>query len=208
MQADLMQTISAAIFGIALLHTFGAKYFESLAHRSTRHAGLFHLLGEVEVGFGFWAFVLVATMALVTGSKEAISYAESRHYTEPLFVFVVMVVAASRPVLEAVRQLLGATARLSTCDVRIQYCSGQRAVTAVSCEVRIQGTGNPVGNRSHQAGQPASGRDLTPTSGPRAGAAGSLPQRRGSCARGARLNCRLRRTRGCAHSGAHGLPIH
>lgn len=107
-----MQTISAVIFGIALLHTFGAKYFETLAHHSPKHAGLFHLLGEVEVVFGFWAFVLIATMALVTGSKEAIAYAESRQYTEPLFVFVVMVVAASRPVLEAVRQFLGGVARL------------------------------------------------------------------------------------------------
>ena len=112
MQADLMQIISALIFGIALLHTFGAKYFETLAHRSENHAGLFHLLGEVEVVFGFWAFVLIATMALVTGRQEAIAYAESRHYTEPLFVFVVMVVAASRPVLEAVRQLLGTVARV------------------------------------------------------------------------------------------------
>jgi len=111
MQAELIQTIGASIFGIALLHTFGAKYFESLAHRSPNHAGLFHLLGEVEVVFGFWAFVLIATMALVTGSKEAIAYAESRQYTEPLFVFVVMVVAASRPVLEAVQQLLGGIAR-------------------------------------------------------------------------------------------------
>ncbi|MBC7918026.1 MAG: putative Na+/H+ antiporter [Rhodoferax sp.] len=107
-----MQTISAVIFGVALLHTFGAKYFEALAHRSPKHAGLFHLLGEVEVVFGFWAFVLIAMMALVSGSSEAIAYAESRQYTEPLFVFVVMVVAASRPVLAAVRQLMGATARL------------------------------------------------------------------------------------------------
>lgn len=112
MQSDLMQSVGAAIFGIALLHTFGAKYFESLAHRSPRHAGLFHLLGEVEVVFGFWAFVLIAVMALTSGAQQAIAYAESRQYTEPLFVFVVMVVAASRPVLEAVQQLLGATARL------------------------------------------------------------------------------------------------
>lgn len=107
-----MNHLSAIIFGIALLHTFGAKYFETLAHRSPRHAGLFHLLGEVEVVFGFWAFVLIASMALMVGPSEAIAYAESRHYTEPLFVFVVMVVAASRPVLGAVQQLMGATARL------------------------------------------------------------------------------------------------
>ena len=31
---------------------------ERLAHRYPRHAGVFHLLGEVEVVFGFWAIVL------------------------------------------------------------------------------------------------------------------------------------------------------
>jgi len=68
------------------------------------------LLGEVEVVFGFWAFVLISVMALLTGSTKAIAYAESLQYTEPLFVFVVMVVAASRPVLTAVQGMLGLVA--------------------------------------------------------------------------------------------------
>ncbi|MDB5932185.1 MAG: hypothetical protein JWR60_3892, partial [Polaromonas sp.] len=87
-----LQWIAAAIFAVALLHTFTAKQFERLSHRYPRHAGLFHLLGEVEVVFGFWAIVLVMAMALVAGGSVALSYAESRNYTEPLFVFVVMVV--------------------------------------------------------------------------------------------------------------------
>jgi hypothetical protein len=66
----------------------------------------------VEVVFGFWAFVLILVMALVSGGHEAVAYAESRQYTEPLFVFVVMVVAASRPVLEVVQRILGSVARL------------------------------------------------------------------------------------------------
>lgn len=107
-----MQMIGAALFAIALVHTFTAKYFEALAHRYPRHAGLLHLLGEVEVVFGFWAFILIVMMALVAGAAPAIAYAESRHYTEPLFVFVVMVVAASRPVLECVIGALGSVARL------------------------------------------------------------------------------------------------
>lgn len=107
----LMQTVGACLFGLALLHTLCAKQFERLAHRHPRHAGLFHLLGEVEVVFGFWAFVLIAAMALIKGGSQAIAYAESLQYTEPLFVFVVMVVAASRPVLFIVQRLLGAVAR-------------------------------------------------------------------------------------------------
>ena len=108
---NVMQTVGAALFGVALLHTFFAKHFEVLAHRHPKHAGLLHLLGEVEVVFGFWAFVLVAAMALLAGSRQAIDYAESRQYTEPLFVCVVMVIAASRPVLQTVQSVLLVAAR-------------------------------------------------------------------------------------------------
>ncbi len=97
-----IQWIAAALFALALVHTFAARQFERLSHRYPAHAGLFHLLGEVEVVFGFWAMVLVATMALVAGPGEALAYAESRQYTEPLFVFAVMVIAASRPIFRAV----------------------------------------------------------------------------------------------------------
>jgi hypothetical protein len=105
--------IAAFIFALALLHTFATKYFERLASRVPRHSGLLHLLGEVEVVFGFWAFVLIAIMAIVSGGPKAIEYAESRQYTEPLFVFVIMVVAASRPVLVAIEALIAFIARLA-----------------------------------------------------------------------------------------------
>ena len=101
-QPDAIQLIALALFVVALVHTFAAKQLERLSHRFPRHAGLFHLLGEVEVIFGFWAIVLVITMALARGGEQALSYAESRNYAEPLFVFVVMVVAASRPLLRTV----------------------------------------------------------------------------------------------------------
>lgn len=111
MDDTTIHTIAAAIFAVALIHTFAAKQFERLSHRFPRHAGLFHLLGEVEVVFGFWAIVLVLAMALVLGGGPALSYAESRNYTEPLFVFVVMVVAASKPILMTVAAVVGRLAR-------------------------------------------------------------------------------------------------
>ncbi|MYN08421.1 putative Na+/H+ antiporter [Pseudoduganella aquatica] len=108
-----IELIGAILFGLALVHTFAAKSFEKLAHRHPRHAGLLHLLGEVEVVFGFWAAILIVAIALAAGGQNAIAYAESRQYTEPLFVFVVMVVAASWPVLNAVQRALQALARLA-----------------------------------------------------------------------------------------------
>jgi hypothetical protein len=111
MPSSTIDLVAAVLFAAALIHTFVASQFERLAHRFPRHAGLLHLLGEVEVVFGFWAFVLVLAMAGLAGGGEALAYAESRNYTEPLFVFVVMVIAGSRPVLEAVRAVIGFTAR-------------------------------------------------------------------------------------------------
>ena len=102
MPTTLIEYIAAALFAAALLHTFAAKVFEGLSKRHPNHAGLFHLLGEVEVVFGFWAILLISVMALTNGSDKALAYAESRQYTEPLFVFVTMVIAASKPVLYAV----------------------------------------------------------------------------------------------------------
>ncbi|KQP18471.1 putative Na+/H+ antiporter [Pseudorhodoferax sp. Leaf267] len=113
MEHTTIQTIAATLFALALVHTFAAKQFERLSHRYPRHAGLFHLLGEVEVVFGFWAIVLVLAMAVVAGGGPALQYAESRNYTEPLFVFVVMVVAASRPILLTVVAVVDRLARLS-----------------------------------------------------------------------------------------------
>lgn len=112
-QDPVVQTIAATLFAVALIHTFAAKQFERLAHRFPRHAGLLHLMGEVEVVFGFWAAVLVVTLALAVDGGAALAYAESRNYTEPLFVFVVMVVAASRPVLVTVGSLVKALARMA-----------------------------------------------------------------------------------------------
>lgn len=107
-----IELIAAILFAVALIHTFSAKQFERLSHRYPRHAGLFHLLGEVEVVFGFWAIALVFCMAIISGGDKALAYAESRKYTEPLFVFVVMVVAASRPILQLVLSTINLIARL------------------------------------------------------------------------------------------------
>lgn len=111
MESPEIRILAAVLFGVALVHTFGTRALELLSHRYPRHSGLWHLLGEVEVVFGFWAAVLIAGIALLQGPGEAIQYAESRQYTEPLFVFVIMVVAASRPVLQLVAALVSLAAR-------------------------------------------------------------------------------------------------
>jgi Na+/H+ antiporter NhaD/arsenite permease-like protein len=101
---------ASIIFAIAVLHTFFTGYFESLSKHSPRHAGLWHLLGEVEIVFGFWAAVLVIYITLITDLSTAKAYLNKRNFTEPLFVFAIMIVAGSKPILYFSTQLLQAFA--------------------------------------------------------------------------------------------------
>lgn len=107
-----IELIGAALFAVALVHTFSTKFFENLAQRRPAHAGLWHLLAEVEVVFGFWAMVLVLFIFAVQGSGAAIGYLESRNFTEPMFVFAIMVIAGTRPVLQLAQACVRGGARL------------------------------------------------------------------------------------------------
>ena len=100
MNPSTVQIAGAAIFALALVHTFSTSVFQRLAHRFPRHEGGLHLLGEVEVVFGFWAMVLVAFILVVEGRGQAVAYVDGRDFTEPLFVFAIMVIAGSKPILQ------------------------------------------------------------------------------------------------------------
>ena len=112
MNPTFLPWIAAGIFALAVLHTFCTKYFEHLAHTHPRHAGIWHLLGEIEVVFGLWAMVLALTMFALVGQAPTLQYLESRNFTEPLFVFAIMVIAGTRPILQACGLLIQHIARL------------------------------------------------------------------------------------------------
>ena len=99
MNPTTIQLIASILFAVAVIHTFSTPFFLNLAHKHPNHSGLFHLLGEVEAVFGFWALILILAIAFMVGGTASVEYLEGRNYTEPLFVFAIMVVAASKPVL-------------------------------------------------------------------------------------------------------------
>ncbi|MHB0990278.1 MAG: putative Na+/H+ antiporter [Burkholderiales bacterium] len=94
------ELIGVALFGVAILHSFSTRFFDHLAHTRPIHAGVWHLLGEVEVVFGFWAMILIVAMFIFDGASMTIHYIDSRNFTEPMFVFAIMVIAGSRPILQ------------------------------------------------------------------------------------------------------------
>lgn len=112
MTPSLFQVIAAALFAIAIVHTFSTRFFEHMALTRPAHAGLWHLLGEVEVVFGFWALVLAVTMFALEGGEAVTQYIDTRNFTEPMFVFAIMVVAGTRPILQTAMSSVSVISRI------------------------------------------------------------------------------------------------
>ena len=112
MNPTSIEIVATALFVLAVAHTFSTSYFQRLADRQPAHSGVWHLLAEVEVVFGFWAMVFVLTMMAMVGLDDATSYVDSRNFTEPMFVFVIMVIAGTRPIVWLATKLVDGLATL------------------------------------------------------------------------------------------------
>ncbi len=104
-----IQHIGTVFFVFALLHTFCVSYFGKLAHNSPKGSGreaLFHLLSEVEVVFGFWSFLFLMLWVLLNGLQPVIDYQQSLNMTEPMFIFCIMIMSSTRPVISFARKII------------------------------------------------------------------------------------------------------
>lgn len=114
MNPTTTEILATVLFVLAILHTFSVKRFAHWAHRYERGSipeNLLHFLAETEVVFGLWAAVLFLGVAIIGRSAEsAVHYIEGLNFNEPKFVVVVMVVAATRPVVVLSEKILNAIA--------------------------------------------------------------------------------------------------
>lgn len=132
--ADPFLGVATLLLFAAVLHAFCAPMFARAALRRERvkadfRAAVLHLCGEVEAVFGLWSAVLcfVAIVWPGKGWTFAVTYLETADYVaatsgipalapskfhEPLFVFIIMAMAAARPIVEVAQRLLAALARL------------------------------------------------------------------------------------------------
>jgi len=120
MTATPLELTATVLFALAVIHTFSVPFFARLAHRNGPHAGFWHMVSEVEAVFGLWAFALIVAMAALAGPASAVDYLDTRNFTEPLFVFAIMVVAASRPIIELVGFVVRAVAGMLTRSLSVR----------------------------------------------------------------------------------------
>lgn len=105
----LLLRMSTAFFVLAVLHTFFSKKFNKMAGKYREGSGmenLFHFLGEVEIVFGLWAFLFLLVVSLHSGTEAAVSYMNQVNFSEAVFVFVIMCLSSTRPILEMAERLI------------------------------------------------------------------------------------------------------
>jgi hypothetical protein len=116
MNPTSIQILASALFLFAVIHTFSVKRFAVWAHKYPKGSipeNLLHFLAETEVVFGLWAAILFICVGMIEGSVDsAVHYIESLNFTEAKFVLVVMVVAATRPIVQLAEGILIAASRL------------------------------------------------------------------------------------------------
>jgi len=140
-RAEPFNIVATAIFALAITHTFLAPKLAAKGHalqeaRNARarargeqpvpslRAEALHLIGEIEVVFGVWSLVLLVAITAYAGWPSAEHYFnETVNYTEPIFVVVIMALAATRPIVGLAEVALGRVARLGRESVTAWWLS-------------------------------------------------------------------------------------
>lgn len=99
--------ISTILFALAIAHSFLSKPISELAHTFPMYKKTWHLLSEVEIVFGLWGLVFLVISLSNIGFNNTLEFLNQLSFVEPLFVFVVMVIAASNPLLNFITSLIG-----------------------------------------------------------------------------------------------------
>ena len=122
-----LQLVGTILFAIAVLHTFMVSKIQHLAHKypeGSMMENLLHFLGEVEAVFGMWAAIFIGYYAATEGLAVynadhtkvlggALKYLEQDlNFTEPAFVFVIMCMAGTRPVIVFAEKLITLTSKV------------------------------------------------------------------------------------------------
>ena len=134
MNPTSQEILATVLFACAVIHTFCVKQFAKMAHKYPEGSigeNLFHFLAETEVVFGLWAAGLFLGIAVLNGSvTAAVEYIDSLgvNYTEPKFVLVVMVVAATRPIVNMAEAAILWIARLLPLKESVSFY-----IAALSC---------------------------------------------------------------------------
>lgn len=104
-----LELAATIIFALAILHTFLVSKFAQIGHKYPEGSigeNFFHFMAEVEAVFGIWSAVFLGFMMVTEGPGAPVKYLEGLDFTEPGFVFVIMAMAGTRPVIKLAEKII------------------------------------------------------------------------------------------------------
>jgi Na+/H+ antiporter NhaD/arsenite permease-like protein len=119
-----IELLATVLFALAVVHTFMVKKFEEISHKYPAGSigeNAFHFLGEVEAVFGMWAAVLVLSIMAYSGGGAGVEFLEGLNFTEPAFVFVIMAMAGTRPVIKFAETFIIACSKIFPYDEKRSF---------------------------------------------------------------------------------------
>lgn len=102
-----IELLGTIFFALAVIHTFMVGKILQWSHHYPANSfgnSILHLLGEIEAVFAIWAALFMVVYISLDGWSAAIAYQNSLNFIEPFFIFAIMVVCSTRPILTAARQ--------------------------------------------------------------------------------------------------------
>jgi predicted cation transporter len=150
MSPSPVEIVGAVLFALAVLHTFFVKRIERIGNRYPEGSlgeNFFHFLGEVEAVFGIWAGIFLVYYGFSKGFSVydshhqlifgngaekyltesggyidgAINYLSALNFTEACFVFVIMTIAGTRPLIIFAEKAIRGVARVIPLPSRMAF---------------------------------------------------------------------------------------
>ncbi len=122
---SIFHLLALILFIIAIIHTFSTNAIRRFARKielktpkneqtSVRRAiriQFLYFFAEVEIVFALWAIPLFLIIAVMHGWNTALEYLNTRDFTEPLFVVVIMALTSTRPIVHLAEIVLRSIAK-------------------------------------------------------------------------------------------------
>ncbi len=125
MNPTSVQLLGTICFVLGVIHTFCVNPIVHYSHHYKEGSmmnRLLHFFGEVEAVFGIWSLIFIIGYTMIEGFMVygeshqlvggAVHYLENVNFTEPAFVFVIMCMAGTRPILKLSEKIIKLFAKI------------------------------------------------------------------------------------------------
>lgn len=125
-----IEIIAIILFALSVLHCFSVGFLNKLEHKFKKGSKIRFILkhsSELELVFIYWAIILLFFIFILTGSENLTNYISHLHFAEPIFVFTILLISSTRPILHLTESILHRVSKL----IPIQYSISFFLVTMI-----------------------------------------------------------------------------